>query len=152
MLGDPDWGHLEVFDTTAQRIEVADVLDPLVAEALVEFTADEFLAAATPTGWPRPASTRAADLVAWDHLAARGFFQPVTVADGATAADVLMPGAGVALPRHADRSSGAPPPLGDGDADAGAGRRPAVATTVAPRASEAAPSGRRPSPASASST
>ena len=33
MLGDPDWGHLDVFATTAQRSEQYDVVEALVADA-----------------------------------------------------------------------------------------------------------------------
>src|SRR5436190_7691193 len=50
MFGDPDWGQLEVFATTAQRIEVMDVLDPLVADVVATYTTAEFLAACHDNG------------------------------------------------------------------------------------------------------
>ena len=43
MVGDPEWGHLEIFETTAGRIEQADVVEALVAEAVAGFTVEEFL-------------------------------------------------------------------------------------------------------------
>ena len=52
LLGDPEWGHLEVFETTAERIEQYDVVEALVAEAVAGFTVDEFLAAAHEPGVP----------------------------------------------------------------------------------------------------
>ncbi len=91
MFGEPDWGHLEVFATTAQRIEVADVLNPLVAAAMADYTTTEFLAACHQHGVAAAKIHSAADLVEWEHLTARGFLQPVAVADGCYRADVLMP-------------------------------------------------------------
>jgi crotonobetainyl-CoA:carnitine CoA-transferase CaiB-like acyl-CoA transferase len=92
MLGDPDWGHLEVFDTTATRVDAADVLNPLIAEALASYTTAEFLAACHENGVAAAKIHSAADIVEWEHLAARGFLQPVTVDDGCYRADVLLPG------------------------------------------------------------
>ena len=79
MFGDPDWGHLEIFDTTAQRVEAFDVLNPLVAEAVARFTVDELLQGAPRTRRRRGAINTARDLVEWEHLRARGFLETLTV-------------------------------------------------------------------------
>jgi crotonobetainyl-CoA:carnitine CoA-transferase CaiB-like acyl-CoA transferase len=91
LLGNPEWGQLEIFATTAQRIDVMDVLDPLVSEAIAPFTTAEFLAACHDYGVAAGPIHTAADLLGWNHLAARGFFQPVTVADERYHAEVAMP-------------------------------------------------------------
>jgi crotonobetainyl-CoA:carnitine CoA-transferase CaiB-like acyl-CoA transferase len=91
MLGDPDWGHLEVFATTATRVDAADVLNPLVAEAMASYTTSAFLAACHEHGVAAAKIHSAGDLVEWEHLRARGFLQPVTIADRCYRADVLMP-------------------------------------------------------------
>ena len=84
LLGDPDWAEWEVFATTAQRIEVADVLDPLLAERIAGFTVTGFLDAAAAHGVAAAPINTAADLLAWPHLRERGFFETVTApgADG----------------------------------------------------------------------
>lgn len=91
MLGDPEWGHLEIFATTAQRTEVMDVLDPFVAEAIAAFTAEEFLASCHANGVAAARIHTASDLLAWDHLAARESFRTVAVADDRYRADVRIP-------------------------------------------------------------
>ncbi len=141
LLGDPEWGHLEIFATTAQRTEVMDVLDPFVAEALTAFTAEEFLASCHAHGVAAARIHTAADLLAWDHLSERGSFRTVEVADRSYAADVQVPAppwrfrgteplgrlAAPKLGQHADALErwaprpAAPRPDGAGDGGAPAG-------------------------------
>jgi crotonobetainyl-CoA:carnitine CoA-transferase CaiB-like acyl-CoA transferase len=116
MFGDPDWGQLEVFATTAQRSEVMDVLNPLVAEAVSRFTMAEFLAACHEHGVAAAPIHTAADLLGWDHLAARGFFQPVLVADGRYRAEVPMPSPAWRFHDTPPVHRGPPPRLGEHDA------------------------------------
>lgn len=112
LLGDPDWGHLEVFATTAQRTEVMDALDPLVAEALAAFTADDFLRRCHEHGVAAARIHTAADLLAWDHLRERGSFRPVRLADGHHAADVAVPSPPWRFHRTAPLAPMASPRLG----------------------------------------
>jgi crotonobetainyl-CoA:carnitine CoA-transferase CaiB-like acyl-CoA transferase len=93
MFGNPEWGQLEVFATNAQRIEATDVLDPLVAEVVATYTTADFLAACHDNGVAAGPIHTADDLLAWDHLGAREFFAPVTVADDWYRADVSVPSA-----------------------------------------------------------
>lgn len=72
LLGDPDWGHLEIFETTAGRIENADVVEAFVAEAMRDIDADAFLRDARQRSLPACLLHEPADVVAWDHLAERG--------------------------------------------------------------------------------
>ena len=71
MLGDPDWGHLEVFATTAQRVEQYDVVEALVAEAVADFTVAEFLATAHEVGVPACRVHSPAEALAWEQLRVR---------------------------------------------------------------------------------
>jgi benzylsuccinate CoA-transferase BbsF subunit len=89
MLGDPDWGALEIFDTIAQRVEAFDVLNPLVAEAVAGYTVAELLDAAHEHGLAAARINTARDLVEWEHLRARGFLETLTMSDRG---DVLVPG------------------------------------------------------------
>jgi benzylsuccinate CoA-transferase BbsF subunit len=101
-----------VFDTTATRVEAADVLNPFIAEALASYTTADFLAACHEHGVAAAKIHSAADIVEWEHLAARGFLRPVTVDDGCYRADVLLPGSPW---RYRDTPAPvrtSPPPLG----------------------------------------
>ena len=91
ILGHPEWAEMEVFATTAQRAELADALDPLVADAIADMTVDGFLAAASEIGVAAARIQDAADLLAWDHLVARRFFQPITVTNGEQSLEVIAP-------------------------------------------------------------
>jgi crotonobetainyl-CoA:carnitine CoA-transferase CaiB-like acyl-CoA transferase len=130
LLGDPDWGQMEVFETTAQRELVTDVLDPLVNEGLASFTVDELVAAAYVHRVPVAAIHSATDILGWAHLAARGFWRQVGLSDGYRQAEVTVPGVGWRY-----RSSGEPEPsvsaprLGEATAAAASlwPERPAVA-------------------------
>ena len=78
MLGDPDWGRLEVFATTAQRSEQYDVVEALVADAASTFTVDDFLTRAHTAGVPACRVHSAADVLAWEQLRARSFVPPTS--------------------------------------------------------------------------
>ena len=80
MLGDPDWGHLEIFETTAQRSEQYDVVEALVAEAASTFTVDDFLTTAHAVGVPACRVHSAADVLAWEQLRERASFRDLVVA------------------------------------------------------------------------
>ena len=132
LFGDPEWGHMEVFDTTAQRIEATDVLNPFVTEAMAAFTKAEFLAACREFGVAAAPIHSAADILAWDHLAARRFFEPVTVADGCYRADVPMPTPAWRLRDTPLVPRGCPPVLGEAGSAAPVwpSRSPQPATTT----------------------
>ncbi len=92
MLGDPDWGHLDVFATTAQRSEQYDAVEALVAAAVADFAVEEFLTTAHAVGVPACRVHGAADVLAWEQLRARESFRCLEVA----------PGVGVEAPAVAD--------------------------------------------------
>ncbi|MFV0308165.1 MAG: CoA transferase [Desertimonas sp.] len=72
LLGSPEWGTLEIFETTAGRIANADVVESFVAAAMAEVDAEGFLAAARQASLPACRLHQPVDVLAWDHLAARG--------------------------------------------------------------------------------
>jgi len=84
MLGDPDWGHLEIFATTAQRSEQYDAVEALVAEAVKDFTVADFLATAHEVGVPACRVHTPAEVLAWDHLRERRSFRRLELPDGST--------------------------------------------------------------------
>lgn len=134
LLGDPEWGHLEVFATTAQRIEVMDVLDPFIAEALADFTADDFLRRCHEHGVAAARIHTAADLLAWDHLRERRSFRPVRVADDHHRADVEVPATPWRYHRTAPLATMRSPRLGEHTASAfeAWGERPPTAPVTDP--------------------
>ncbi|MFC5952719.1 CoA transferase [Pseudonocardia lutea] len=91
MLGDPDWGSLEIFGTTAGRDENADVLDVFVREHLEGFTLGEFLDLAHTHRIAAAPIHGARDILEWDHLAARGSLPPVALG-GAPGESLPAPG------------------------------------------------------------
>jgi crotonobetainyl-CoA:carnitine CoA-transferase CaiB-like acyl-CoA transferase len=91
LLGRPEWGEMEIFATNTGRTEAMDVLDPLVAEALAAWSTDEFLAACHHHGVAAARIHTAADLLDWDHLAARRSFRHVMVADDHHRAAIRTP-------------------------------------------------------------
>jgi crotonobetainyl-CoA:carnitine CoA-transferase CaiB-like acyl-CoA transferase len=82
MLGDPDWGHLEVFATTAQRVEQYDVIEGLVREAVADMTVVEFLATAHEEGVPACRVHSPAEAMAWEQLGVRHSFRELVVGEG----------------------------------------------------------------------
>lgn len=105
LLGDPDWGHFEVFATTAQRIEQSDVVEALVREATRDLAIDEFLATAHEVGVPACRVHTAGDVLAWEHLQIRQSFRDLVLPGPASSPrSVVAPRspiriAGVAAPR-----------------------------------------------------
>jgi crotonobetainyl-CoA:carnitine CoA-transferase CaiB-like acyl-CoA transferase len=92
ILGNPDWGDLEVFATTAQRELVADVLDTFLGEALASRPLAEFMADTYRHRVPAAPIHSAADIVSWGHLQERHFLQPVVVSDGRRRIELRVPG------------------------------------------------------------
>jgi crotonobetainyl-CoA:carnitine CoA-transferase CaiB-like acyl-CoA transferase len=138
ILGHPEWAAIEVFETTAQRIEVADAIEPLIAEAIADRGVAEFLAAAHTEGVAAARIQDATDLLAWDHLRARRFFQPITVANGEQRFDVPAPVAPWRLHRTRPSPARRAPLLGEAGDDVGWDARPSAppseAATAAPLA------------------
>ena len=104
LLGNPAWGDMDIFETTAQRELVTDVLDPLVNEALSAFTLAEFAAAAFEHRVPMAPIHSSTDVLGWDHLAARGFWRRVALEDGRREAVIDAPGVAWRY-RSSDRGS-----------------------------------------------
>jgi crotonobetainyl-CoA:carnitine CoA-transferase CaiB-like acyl-CoA transferase len=82
LLGDPDWGAIELFETTAGRDENHDVLDVFVREALSDFTMERFLELAFEHRIAACPIHGARDILGWDHLAARSSLPPARFAGG----------------------------------------------------------------------
>ncbi len=115
LLGSPEWGTLEVFATNTLRIESMDLLDPLVSELTAGFTTAELLEACHAKGVAAALIHTAADLLQWEHLAARGFFETVPVHDRGTVTAVTVPGTPWRFHRTGRVRRGAPPRLGEHD-------------------------------------
>jgi crotonobetainyl-CoA:carnitine CoA-transferase CaiB-like acyl-CoA transferase len=86
ILGNPEWGLLEVFETTAQRVEQVDVVEQLVQDAVAEFTLAEFLARARELGVPASPVHTPQEVLGWEHLQVRGAFRTVDAAGTAITA------------------------------------------------------------------
>ncbi|MEO5898643.1 MAG: CoA transferase [Ilumatobacteraceae bacterium] len=80
IIGEPEWAQPDVFDTTAMRAELHDVIDPLLEAELRAFSVDAFLAACQREGVAAARIQDAKDLLAWPHLRARNYFTPVEFA------------------------------------------------------------------------
>ena len=93
LFGDPEWGRMEIFETTAQRAAVTDLLDQLVAEELRDMGQQAFLDLAFKHRVPAAPIHYAKDILEWDHLAARGFLPPVVVSNGRREASIPLPAA-----------------------------------------------------------
>ncbi|WP_181782735.1 CaiB/BaiF CoA-transferase family protein, partial [Pseudonocardia pini] len=102
LLGDPDWGAIELFETTAGRDENHDVLDVFVRESLADFTLREFLDLAYTHRIAACPIHGARDILEWDHLAARSSLPPV--------AFEKAPDESVPVPCRPWRFGGAVPP------------------------------------------
>ena len=92
IFGEPDWGRMEIFRTTAQRGPVSDVLDQLIEGELSDMSQQAFLDLAFQHRVPAAPIHYANDILGWDHLAARGFLGPVAVTDGRRQAEIPLPG------------------------------------------------------------
>ncbi|MFV0524637.1 MAG: CoA transferase [Acidimicrobiales bacterium] len=78
LLGDPEWGHLDLFATTAGRIEQAEAVASLVTPAMAELDSGWFLDAARRTGVAASLVNDAEQVMAWDQLAERDYLRPIT--------------------------------------------------------------------------
>ena len=83
VIGEPAWAQPDVFDTTAMRSELQDVVHGLLAPELTRFTVDEFLDACQREGVAAARVQTAIDLLAWEHLRARGYFTPIELGGAA---------------------------------------------------------------------
>jgi crotonobetainyl-CoA:carnitine CoA-transferase CaiB-like acyl-CoA transferase len=113
LLGDPDWGQLEIFRTTAQREQVTDVLDMYVGQALSSMKVADFVAAAYRSRVPAAPIHSAADVLAWEHLRERGFFQTIRLTDGRHQHDLPVPSPPWRFRHTQATARGASPRLGD---------------------------------------
>lgn len=79
LLGDPDWGHLEMFETTAGRLEQSEAVESLVAAALAEVELEDFLQRAHEARVPACRLHTPCDVVSWRQPRARQFFRELQV-------------------------------------------------------------------------
>ncbi|MFV0260249.1 MAG: CoA transferase [Acidimicrobiales bacterium] len=79
LLGDPEWGHLDLFATTAGRIEQADAVASLVTPAMAEVDSTWFLDAARRIGVAASLVNDAEDVMGWEQLAERAYLRPLTL-------------------------------------------------------------------------
>ncbi len=91
ILGNPEWAQMEIFATTAERIEAADALDLFLEPALAEWNVGDFLAACHEGGVAAARIHTAADLFTWDHALQRNSYRTITVDPGGSSQDVLIP-------------------------------------------------------------
>lgn len=82
LLGDPEWARLDIFATTAQRIELADAIDIYLQPAIEAWTVEDFLAACHHHGVAASKIHSAADLLHWEHAVERAAYRPVLLGDG----------------------------------------------------------------------
>ncbi len=106
LLGDPEWGHLEVFETTAQRVEQYDVVETLVSEAVADFAIADFLALAHEMGVPACRVHSPADVLAWEQMRVRHSFRELQLG---AAASVTAPASPIRI-RGIDPASSLPVP------------------------------------------
>jgi crotonobetainyl-CoA:carnitine CoA-transferase CaiB-like acyl-CoA transferase len=138
LLGDPEWGSIELFETTAGRDENHDVLDIFVREALAGFTVREFLDLGFQHKIAVCRINGARDILEWDHLAARRSLPPVPFG--------VEPDESVPVPGRPWRFGGAvPPPRGPAPA-LGSTDAASLWSTPAERPSHAEDTGPVPGP------
>ena len=101
VIGEPAWAQPDVFDTTAMRSELQDVVHGLLAPELTRCTVDEVLDACQREGVAAARVQTATDLLAWEHLRTRGYFTPIELGGAAgvgveaptpTEATLILPG------------------------------------------------------------
>ncbi len=90
MMGSPDWAEWEIFGDRLMRAAAWDVLEPLIAEYVSQHTVQEIYQEGLERRLPFAPLSTMGDLYKSDHLAVRGFFAKVTLADGST---LSLPGA-----------------------------------------------------------
>jgi crotonobetainyl-CoA:carnitine CoA-transferase CaiB-like acyl-CoA transferase len=93
VLGEPTWAAAAEFDTNADRREHHADLNGRVADAVAKMTLADLLAACIREGVPASQVHTAADVLAWQHLHARGYFVPLEIPTGDDGPPVLAPGA-----------------------------------------------------------
>ncbi|MFT3855212.1 MAG: CoA transferase [Ilumatobacteraceae bacterium] len=125
LLGEPEWAQPDVFDTTAMRSQLQDVVHSLLAGELTRFTVEELLDACQREGVAATRVQTATDLLAWPHLRARGYFTPIELggAPGVSFEAPTPPWRYASTPRPARRVS---PALGAHTAEVLAEWQPAT--------------------------
>ena len=103
IIGEPEWAQPDVFDTTAMRSELQDVVHSMLAGELTRFTVDDFLDACQREGVAAARVQDAVDLLAWEHLRTRGYFTPIELGGA--------PGVSVEAPTPPWRYADTPRPL-----------------------------------------
>jgi crotonobetainyl-CoA:carnitine CoA-transferase CaiB-like acyl-CoA transferase len=97
VLGNPEWGDLEMFETTAGRVEQAEAVEPLVASSIAGWEMDAFLAAAHAAGVPAARVHTPQDVLAWEQLTSRSFFTELEVGQGGAPRSLRAPSSPVRL-------------------------------------------------------
>lgn len=92
LFGNPDWGEMEMFATTALREPVTDVLDIFVGQEMAKMTQADFLDQAFKHRVPAAPIHYAQDILGWDHLADRHFLDPIEMTNGVRSSQVVVPG------------------------------------------------------------
>ncbi len=105
IIGEPEWAQPDVFDTTAMRSELQDVVHSMLAGELTRFTVDGFLDACQREGVAAARVQTATDLLAWPHLRARGYFTPIELPGGVSFEAPTPPWRYAGTPRPARRIS-----------------------------------------------
>lgn len=112
LFGEPEWAQPDVFDTTAMRSQLQDVVHPMVAAEMSRFTVNEFLDGCQREGVAAARVQSAADVLGWEHLRVREYFTEIDLG-GTTTLAPTPPWRG-AIERPARRIS---PALGAHTAD-----------------------------------
>ena len=138
IIGEPAWAQPDLFDTTAMRSQLQDVVHSMLAGELTRFTVEELLDACHREGVAAARVQTAADLLAWPHLRARGYFAPIELAGapGVAFEAPTPPWRYTGTPRPARRIS---PALGAHTAEVLAEWQPRPTVAVSSEASAAAP-------------
>ena len=105
IIGEPEWAQPDVFDTTAMRSELQDVVHSMLAGELIRFTVDGFLDACQREGVAAARVQTASDLLAWPHLRARDYFTPIELPGGVSFEAPTPPWRYAGTPRPARRVS-----------------------------------------------
>lgn len=113
LFGNPEWGELEIFATTPEREAASDVLDTYVAEEMARFGQQEFLALAFEHRVPAAPIHYGADILGWDHLLERGFFEHVEIESNHCRVRVPVPGRPWRYGGESPPKRGPSPPLGE---------------------------------------
>jgi crotonobetainyl-CoA:carnitine CoA-transferase CaiB-like acyl-CoA transferase len=90
LMGNPEWAHMELFENRLTRAANWDALKLLLQEWMRDHSVDELYRAGQARRVPLAPVSTMGDLLASDHLKARGFF---AVLEHSQAGNVVCPGA-----------------------------------------------------------